>query len=93
MFFIKINSQEDLFGDQRKPKVQYDYVVLCDKDEAEKYPFASYPRTMFQKGEILDKWIDAILDDSSRLKSMNTLQGIGDKQLCLFGKFEEGEYQ
>ena len=40
--------------------------------------------------EIMDKWLDAILDDSSRLKSLNTLEGLPNKQFSLFGKFETG---
>ena len=85
------NSQEDLFGpDPKKPKVKYNFLVLCDKDEGERFPFASYPRSMFSTREIMDKWIDSILDDSSRLKSLSSLEGMQDKQFALFGKFEEG---
>ena len=87
----QINSQEDLFAEPKKVKVKYEFVVLCDKDDAEKHPFASYPRNMFSTKEIMDKWLYAILDDSSRLRTIHTLQGIGDKQFSLFGKFEEGK--
>ena len=85
-----MNSQEDLFADIPSKKVKYDYLVLCDKDEGVKHPFASFPRCMFSPREILDRWLDSILDDSSRVRSLTTLDKIPDKQFALFGKFEEG---
>ena len=87
-----MNSQIDLFEDfvPKKTKVKYDFLVLCDKDEAVKYPFASFPRSMFSAKEVQDRWLDSILDDSSRLKSLNTLEGLPNKQFALFGKIEQG---
>ena len=75
-----------------KKKINYDYLVLCDKDENVSHPFALFPRAMFSSNEIPDRWVDSKLDDSSRLKSLNTLQGLQDKQLALFGKIEGGIY-
>lgn len=89
-----MNSQQDLFEDidvdQKKTKVKYDFLVLCDKDDSLQQPFALFPRNMFSPKEIQDRWIDSILDDSSRLKTLHTLEGIANSQFCLFGKFEEG---
>lgn len=87
-----MNSQEDLFEEYepKRNKVIYDYLVLCDKDEAVKQPFSSFPRSMFNSREIQDKWIDARLDDSSRLKSLQSLEGMPNKQFALFGKIEAG---
>ena len=89
---FQMQSQEDMFDDTdlTKKKVTYDVLVLCDKDENVKHPFGLYPRAMFSAIEISDRWLDSILDDSSRLKSLNTLQGLQDKQIALFGKVEEG---
>lgn len=87
-----MNSQEDLFDDvpPKRNKIKYDFLVLCDKDEFVKHPFASYPRAMFSASEVQDKWLEAILDDSSRLKSLQTLEGMPNKQFALFCKIEEG---
>ena len=87
-----MSSQQDMFEglDAKKTKVNYDFLVLLDKDETLKHPFALFPRLMFSTLEVQDKWLDSILDDSSRLKSLHTLKGMSNKQLALFGKFEEG---
>ena len=87
-----MNSQEDMFGTQDTPKskLHYDFVVLCDRDPEVMSPFALYPRSMFSTSEILDRWLDSILDHSSRLKPLHTLHGLQDKNLSLFGKIEEG---
>lgn len=93
-----MDSQEDIFATQdtiatqnaTKSKVQYDFIVLCDKDEDVRNPFALYPRSMFSQREILDKWLHSILDHSSRLKSLDTLERLPDKSLSLFGKIEQG---
>ena len=45
---------------------------------------------MFTSNEIQDRWLDSILDDSSRLKSLQSLDGLQDKEIALFGKVEEG---
>lgn len=89
---MQYNSQEDIFGTQApvKQKVKYGFVVLCDKDDQVSNPFAVYPRTMFSGKEILDRWLDSILDHSSRLKSLHTLERLPDKNLSLFGKIEDG---
>lgn len=91
-----MNSQEDLFEgvDTQKPtKVKYDSVVLCDKDEAVKNPFQAYPRSMFSSTEIQDRWLECLLDDSSRLKSLPTFEGMPNKQFSLFLKIEKGTQQ
>ena len=87
-----MDSQEDIFATQTatKSKVNYAYIVLCDKDEDVRNPFGWYPRSMFSSREILDRWLNSILDHSSRLKSLDTLQRLNDKSLSLFGKVEEG---
>ena len=89
-----MDSQEDIFAtqDSKKSKVNYAYLVLCDKSEDVMNPFACYPRSMFSQKEILDRWLDSILDHSSRLKSLHTLETIQDKSLSLFGKIEEGNF-
>ena len=88
-----MSSQEDIFATQetKKRKVQYEFVVLCDQDEDVPEPFSMYPTSMFSPREINRKWLDSILDDSSRLKRLSTLDQIQDKNLCLFGKIESGE--
>ena len=88
-----MSSQEDIFATQipkKKKKVEYEFVVLCDKDESTPEPFSLYPTSMFNNNEILPKWLDSVLDDSSRLKSINTLERLPGKQLSLFGKIERG---
>ena len=94
-----MDSQEDIFAtqdakkstqDAKKSKVNYAFLILCDKTEDVMYPFAWYPRSMFSSNEILDRWLYSILDHSSRLKSLDTLERIPDKCLSLFGKIEEG---
>ena len=88
-----ICSQEDPFATQQpKKKVKYNYVVLCDKDEMQLNPFSLFPTNMFSEKEISVRWLESILDDSSRLKSLQGLKGIGDKNLSLFGKVDEGIY-
>ena len=89
-----MDSQEDIFAtqDEKKSKVNYAFLVLCDKNEDVMYPFAWYPRSMFSSSEIMDRWLHSILDHSSRLKSLNTLERVPDKSLSLFGKIEEGIY-
>lgn len=85
-----MSSQEDLFATQesKKNKVKYDFVVLCDRDDQN--PFSLYPTIMFSETEINVKWLESILDDSSRLKSLQTLQRMPGKNLSLFGKIVEG---
>ena len=87
-----MDSQEDIFATQVSPKSQinYAFLVLCDTNEDVKYPFAWYPRSMFNSSEILDRWLQSILDNSSRLKSLHTLERMPEKSLSLFGKIEEG---
>ena len=87
-----MDSQIDIFAtqDTKKPKVNYAFIVLCDKNEDVLNPFALYPRSMFSENEILERWLDAILDHSSRLKSLHTLERLPHKTLSLFGKIEEG---
>lgn len=95
-----MQSQEDIFATQtqcqpetqpvKKTKIKYDFVVLCDLDENVKNPFALYPRGMFSGTEIQDKWLDSILDHSSRLKSLQTLERLPG--FSLFGKIEEGSF-
>lgn len=87
-----MSSQEDMFATQepKKSKLKYDFLVLCDKDGQVNNPFALYPRTMFANQEINDRWLHSILDHSSRLKSLNTLEGLPEKNLSLFGKIESG---
>lgn len=45
---------------------------------------------MFNNREINERWLDSILDHSSRLKSLNTLERLPNKNLSLFGKIAEG---
>lgn len=87
-----MDSQEDIFATQeaKKPKMKYVFVVLCDKNEDVMSPFGLYPRSMFSGSEIHDRWLDSILDHSSRLKSLHTLETVPYKSLSLFGKIEEG---
>lgn len=90
---MQLNSQEDIFATQEPETTKgpkYDYLVLCDHDESVQHPFALFPRKMFSTTEILDKWVDSILDPSSRLKSLNTLERVPNKTFGLFGKIEEG---
>ena len=87
-----MSSQEDLFATQepRKKGVKYEFVVLCDKDDNVPNPFSLYPITMFSENEIQARWLESKLDDSSRIKSLQTLEGIPDKNLSLFGKIDQG---
>ena len=86
-----MDSQEDIFATQQpKKKVKYDHVVLCDKDENAEEPFSMYPTSMFSETEILGRWLDSILDSSSRLKTLLNLQKVHNKNLCLFGKVPAG---
>ena len=85
-----MDSQEDIFATQepKKTKVRYEFLVLCDKGPEVKNPFALFPRSVFSEKEISDRWLDSILDHSSRLKSLNTLERLGN--LSLFGKIDDG---
>ena len=74
----------------KKPK--YDFLVLCDQDENVQEPFGLFPRAIFSESEIQDKWLDSILDHSSRLKSLQTLERLPGFRFSLFGKIEEGIY-
>ena len=74
--------------DVKKGQLNYAFLVLCDKNEEVMNPFGLFPRSMFSSKEILDRWLNSILDHSSRLKSLHTL----DNNLSLFGKIEEGKY-
>lgn len=76
--------------EQKRNKTRYGFVVLCDKDENSKFPFSYHARSNFSEKEILDRWINSILDDSSRLKTLHTLENVQDKQFSLFGKIPEG---
>ena len=98
---FQINSQQDMFATQpptqrpsqpkTKPKMVYGFVVLCDKDNEIENPFSFYPRHIFSKKEILDRWLSSTLDNSSRLRSLNVLEGVPNKtNMCLFGKIEAG---
>ena len=84
-------TQDPLFATQeRKKKVKYDFLVLCDKDDKSPNPFSLYPTSMFSTKEIHLRWLESVLDDSSRLRSLTTLEGLGEKNLSLFGKIDEG---
>ena len=86
-----MSSQEDLFATQEtKKNSKYEFLVLCDKDESSQNPFSLFPTNMFSEREIPVRWLESKLDDSSRLRSLQTLTGIQDKNLSLFGKFSEG---
>lgn len=71
-------------------KTKYGYVVLCDQDVHVGNPFAWYPRAIFSNAEIQEKWLNCILDHSSRLKPLGTLKQIPGKSFSLFGKIDEG---
>ena len=45
---------------------------------------------MFSDQEIQERWLDSVLDDSSRLKRLNTLERMPDQIFSLFGKIDEG---
>lgn len=93
-----MQSQDDIFATQTQTATQtqsqtakkYDYLVLCNQDENVRHPFALYPRSMLLTREIPDKWVEAILDNSSRLKSLTTLEGLPGYNFSLFGKIEAG---
>ena len=74
-----------------RAKVKYAFLVLCDQNEEVQYPFGLYPRSMFSTSEIPDRWLESILDDSSRLKTLRALKITGES-LCLFGKIDDGIY-
>lgn len=59
-------------------------------EEGVKNPFAAYPISMFSPTEINERWLDSILDHSSRVKTLSTLDGMPDQKLSLFGKIDEG---
>lgn len=81
-----------MFASQRsfKHKVKYGYVVLYEKHENVDRPFASYPRNRFSNTEIPEKWLESILDESSRMKGLK-LESLSDNNMCLFAKIDEGE--
>ena len=86
-----MSSQEDLFATQEpKRKVKYDFLVLLDKDEFAQQPFSLHPTSMFSGDEIKPRWLESILDDSSRLTSIKCLEKIPNRNLSLFGKIDEG---
>lgn len=102
-----MSSQDDIFGtqtqtptrtqtqnetqaDTKKKKIKYGYVVLCDKGDDVKKPFSLHQRSLFSK-EIPEKWLDSILDHSSRLKSIQSVSKIEYRNLSLFGKIDEGK--
>ena len=89
-----MDSQEDIFATQKpeKPKVKYDFLVLCDKDELAHQPFSMYPTSMFKGTEIKLRWLESILDESSRLTTIKSLEKIPNKNLSLFGKIDEGNF-
>ena len=67
-------------------------MVLFDKTPEVEKPFGLYPRAMFSSREIHDRWIDSMMDHSSRLKTLRSIVSLPRQQLCLFGKIEEGNY-
>ena len=87
-----MDSQEDIFATQepKKKKTKYNFVVLCDKDEHAQEPFSVCPTNMFSENEIQGRWLDSVLDASSRIKTLTTLEMMQDRNFSLFGKFEEG---
>ena len=94
-FKIQMDSQEDIFATQqdKKKNVKYDFVVLCDKDEHAQEPFSLCPITMFSENEIQVRWLESVLDASSRIKTLQTLEMMPDKSFSLFGKIDAGEYR
>lgn len=89
-----MDSQQDMFATQETPKskVNYGYLVLCDKTEGALNPFSLFPTSMFSNKEICEKWLSSTLDHSSRLRTLYTLDGlVPEKSFCLFGKIAEGE--
>ena len=90
-----MDSQEDIFATQQpiKKKITYDYVVLCDKHESCQEPFSLCPTSMFSESEIQRRWLDSVLDVSSRLKTLQTLERMPDKNLSLFGKIQKGIFK
>ena len=86
-----MQSQVDIFASQDNPKKsKYGYVVLCDQDVHVANPFAWYPRSIFTTEEIPEKWLDSILDYTSRLKSLGTFERMPGKNFSLFGKIDDG---
>ena len=83
-----MNSQEDIFATQTTKKIKYDFLVLCNKEETILHPFSIFAREDFSNREINDRWLESILDHSSRLKTLSTL-GV-NRTLSLFGKIDEG---
>ena len=68
----------------------YQYLVLFDWTLDLRRPFHIFPRTMFSKKEILDKWVEATLDCRSRIKTLKPLEGLPGKTFSLFAKVEQG---
>lgn len=83
-----MSSQVDIFGNDDLPK--YDAIVLFEKSSKLEKPFGLYPTSMFAETEIQGKWLNCVLDDSSRMKTL-PLESIPDHQFCLFGKFDSGK--
>lgn len=91
-----MSSQEDIFATQPpltqpplKPKIGY--VVLFDLTGRAIKPFGIYPRLMFTTHEIKDRWLDSILDTSSRMTPLVLDRLPEDKSFSLFSKVRQGK--
>lgn len=94
-----MSSQEDIFSTQlpatqlptpstlkRKPIIGF--VILLDLSGNSPKPFGMYPRSMFSIHEIKERWLNSILDNSSRMTSL-VLDMLPDKSFSLFAKVKE----
>ena len=72
-----------------KCKVNYGFVVLFDLQKGNEFPFSWYPRSMFSKTEIPDRWLDSVLDMTSRMTKIS-FERMPNNSLSLFGKIEAG---
>lgn len=89
-------SQDDMFASQQsvqdppKNKIRYEFVVLCDRTRNVSRPFDLYPCSMFSNNEIKERWIQSLLDPSSRMKYLHLETLSNQRSFSLFGKIKEG---
>lgn len=86
--FVKLNSQQDMFdSDEPAPTP---YLVLFEWT-VDRNPFNAYPRDMFSKTEIMDRWLESILDNQSRKKQLPSFSRLPMKIFSFFGKMNCGK--
>lgn len=94
MFVSPEPSQSILEGIYNSPQTrapEYMKVILFQWDINKKRPFDIFPLSMFTTNEIKDKWMESILDQNSRIRTLPMLRSLPGKTFSLFAKIERGK--